>query len=241
MNQYTVITADIVRSREHQNSAGKIRNDLTELYQELDTAYPFTLLKGDEIQGVLSGFLPEQLPKTVRSLRFYLYPLKTRVGIGAGSINRERTTSNPWELNGEAFFRAREALDYLKEGALQRIYLKSGHQEIDLILNSLWLLMDLIQSGWTGPQWEATWTYEKAGTYKEAAKTLDIAFQNVEKRCRAANWKEFSRSEENMKQILKLITDGKLSTLKEERITIKEERITKKPEGKPESKPEGEK
>ena len=52
----------------------------------------------------------------------------------------------------------------------------------------MFTLYDVIQSRWTLPQWEGIMHYEAAGTYQEAAQRLGVAFQNVEKRCRAARW-----------------------------------------------------
>lgn len=201
-SEYTVITADVISSREIEDFTGRARERLIALNEEVESEYSFSLLRGDEIQGVLAGGLPTELPATVRLLRYFLYPFEVRIGVGAGLIAREEMTDNPWELTGEAFHRAREALNYLNKNDRQRTYVKSDQKKIDIIVNSLWLLMDVIQARWTEAQWEAIHVYEKEGTYRKASQKLDIALQNVEKRCSAASWKEFRQAEENMGQIL---------------------------------------
>ena len=211
MSKYTVITADIVSSREIEFEPTGIKDNLANLNQNIQVQYPFTLMRGDEIQGVLAGDLPAKLPRVVRNLRFFLYPCQLRVGIGTGSIQSDRNTDNPWELNGEAFYKARSALEQLEDEDEQNTLLRSEYKAKDKVFNSLWLLMDMIQSEWTDSQWEAIYAYEQEGTYRQAAAKLGIALQNVEKRCRAAGWQQFRRAETNMQEIIELFAEGQLS------------------------------
>ncbi|MFW6311484.1 MAG: SatD, partial [Nanoarchaeota archaeon] len=69
-----------------------------------------------------------------------------------------------------------------------------------------------LQSEWTDSQWEAIYYYEKKGTYKKAAEELNIAFQNVEKRCKAAKWKEIKFAEKSINKIIKnFVQEGDLA------------------------------
>jgi hypothetical protein len=208
MNTYTVITGDIINSRQHNLSSKQLQEKIGSLkYPDLMVT-PFKALKGDEIQGVIRGFLP--VPQILRRLRYCIYPYKVRLGIGVGKIEQGLDRGNSWEMNGPAFYRAREALNQLKDNNLNYNVTKinSGNQKLDLALNTILLLIDTLQSSWTDSQWEAVYYYEKLGTYKKAAEKLNIAFQNVEKRCNAANWRQIDLAERNIKKFIELQGDG---------------------------------
>lgn len=65
-----------------------------------------------------------------------------------------------------------------------------SNNQIDEAINTILFLIDTIQANWTEAQWEAIYYYEKLGTYKKAAEVLNIASQNVGKRCNAARWRK---------------------------------------------------
>jgi hypothetical protein len=156
---------------------------------------PFTLSRGDEIQGVLDGWL--RAPEIVRRLRFACRPLELRIGIGIG-IQEEPIEANPWEMDGPAFHRARAALDGAKSKKGPSTNVRTGSPELDEIINCIWLLIDMRQRKWTDKQWEAVQAYEKYATYEEASKNLKISLQNVQKRCRAADWPQLKAAEKTL-------------------------------------------
>lgn len=185
MSLFTVITADVIASRQQPVALADKEVALAGInHPDLLTA--FTVSRGDEVQAVVSRpVLPLDL---VRRLRFYCRPLSLRVGLGIGRITNGLEKKNSWDMNGPAFFRSRRALETLKNErrVFTRVY--TGDDDFDRLANALLVLMDAVQSGWTDAQWEAVTVYEEKGTYQEAAKILGIAYQNVEKRCRAARW-----------------------------------------------------
>ncbi|MEW6448126.1 MAG: SatD family protein [Bacillota bacterium] len=194
MRKVTVVTADIIQSR----SAGKYKESLVRKLSELQhpaLISPFTLSRGDEIQGVLDGWL--RAPEIVRQFRFACRPLELRIGIGTGT-QEEPIAANPWEMNGPAFHRARSALDAAKSKKGQLTSIRTGSPELDEIINCIWLLIDMRQSKWTDKQWEAVQAYEKYRTYEEASKKLGISLQNVQKRCRAADWPRLKAAEKTL-------------------------------------------
>ena len=100
-----------------------------------------------------------------------------------------------WEMNGPAFFRSRRALEEVKKERRAFTSLQTGDREFDRLAGALLLLIDTIASRWTDAQWEAVMTYEEKGVYHKAAEVLGIAYQNVEKRCRAARWWAVQKAE----------------------------------------------
>ena len=185
MELYTVLTADVIDSRRQETMVAAKKAQLHEL-TDASLVTPFTFSRGGELQAVVAGALCS--PALLRKLRYYCLPLQLRIGIGFGRITSGLGANNSWEMNGPAFHRARHALDELKRHRHWRTRLVSGDPGLDQMVNTLLNLYDVIQTRWTLDQWEGVMVYEATGSYQEAGQQLGIAFQNVEKRCRAARW-----------------------------------------------------
>lgn len=204
MEIYTVLTADVIDSRRQETVVAAKKAQLHEL-TDAALVTPFTFSRGDEIQAVVAGALSS--PALLRKLRYYCLPLELRIGIGIGRITSGLGASSSWEMNGPAFHRARQALEQLEENRHWRTRLVSGDPGLDQMVNTLLNLYDVIQSRWTLPQWEGVMVYEATGSYLEAGKQLGVAFQNVEKRCRAARWWALREAEAAFPLILTQYTD----------------------------------
>lgn len=204
---YAVITADIIHSRDHEDFSEKLKEKLNSFEREL-LVKPFSISRGDELQGVL-GFI-ETLPVLLRRLRYTVKPIELRIGVGIGDLdnNELETSKSSWDMTGNVFFDARAALDRVKEEKKTRTIIESGDKVIDLSLNTIFLLLDTIQNGWTDKQWEAIHVYEREGTFEKAAGHLNVSIQNVQKHCDSAKWRIVNLAEENMRDFLKEISDN---------------------------------
>ena len=197
MAKVTVLTADVVDSRRQDD----LRKFLVERLARITHPFletTFTMSRGDEIQGVCRGAL--EAPELARWLRYHCRPLILRLGIGIGVPPEEKAVSS-WDMSGEAFFRARAALERLKAGKSPRTLVVSGDEQVDAMANALFELMDATSSRWTAGQWEAVAAYERKGTYEAAGTVLGIALQNVEKRCRAARWPSVRTGEAALRRL----------------------------------------
>lgn len=201
MVKITVITADVIGSRDANLTQESMARKLRGL-RHPDIISPFTVSRGDELQGVLTGWLPH--PEIVRRLRWACLPLKLRIGIGLGIFQGE-LNPDPWKMSGQAFFRARQALDQIKSGREPATRLITGAAALNELANSGWLLMDTLLSGWTRGQWEAVTAYEEEGTYAAAGERLGVAAQNVQKRCKAARWNQIRRAERGLSSLGELM------------------------------------
>ncbi|UZQ83877.1 SatD family protein [Thermoanaerobacter sp. RKWS2] len=205
---YIVITGDIIGSRELL-AKGIKRENFVKAVEEVNKAcedcllVKFSLMRGDEIQGVVKQV--DFLPAVVRSLRYNFLPAGLRIGIGVGAISTD-IEENSWEMDGEAFYRAREALSLCDKNAITIV--KTGDLLIEEAANALFTLLDALQSKWTRAQWEAVMTYEKNGTYKKAAQILKVMPQNVAKRCYAARWQAVVKGEKAIVRLLKFVLEG---------------------------------
>jgi hypothetical protein len=194
MGKITVITADVIQSRKSGLDQAALTHSLREIAHPA-LLIPFAVSRGDEVQGVISGWM--SVPQMVRMLRWRCRPLQLRIGIGIGYYDG-RLGDDPWKLSGPSFFLARKALDGIAASKDPATRVATGEDGLDPLINSLWLLLDTLMSRWTPGQWEAVMTYEETGTYAAAAKVLDVAAQNVQKRCKAAHWHQIRQAEQGL-------------------------------------------
>lgn len=207
MRKITVLTADVIDSRKAGLDQDALTHSLNELAHPA-LLVPFAVSRGDEVQGIMSGWL--SAPQLVRMLRWQCRPHTLRIGIGIGYHDGPFEV-DPWKLSGPAFFRARKALESIaatKDPATRVVTEEDG---MDTLINSVWLLLDTLMSGWTPGQWEAVMTYEQAGTYDAAAKILGVAAQNVQTRCTAAHWQQIHQAEQSLPQVEGLLYHPKRS------------------------------
>ncbi|MDA8233237.1 MAG: SatD family protein [Clostridia bacterium] len=198
MRKITVITADIIDSRNHPNFEKSLSAKLAKLDHPAIIS-TFSISRGDEIQGITEGWLTA--PEIIRYLRYHCRPLKLRIGIGFGAIEDDEIEKSSWLMNGPPFYLARTALEEVQKLRDTLTLIKTGESEFDKFVNCIWLLIDTIQDRWTDEQWEAVHIYDSNGTYEEASKQLGISMQNVQKRCKAARWNQINQAEKILKEI----------------------------------------
>lgn len=200
MEVRAVITADIIDSSMNPNFEQRLKQKL-QMLNSPGLLTPFTLYRGDEIQAVCQQL--QTLPNIIRQLRYYSLPLKLRIGVGIGEIETKgSTTNNSWEMNGDAFFKARNALDKIKKDKKPKTKFATESEIFDLTGNIIYELVDNLVDNWTDAQWEAISILEKQGTYQRTANILNVSRQSVQKRCYAANWELVKNSESALVQLL---------------------------------------
>ena len=199
MHQYVVITADIIDSKTHQNFNKELAKSLSN-FQSPALLTPFTISRGDELQALVKNL--GVFPKILRDLRYQCRPYQLRIGVGLGKIEEFILGKSSWEMNGEVFHYARQALENLGKIKKPTTALFSGCAQLDLTFNTILSLTDTLIAGWTRDQWEAVQTYEAVGTYAKAAEKLDVSWQNIQKHCHAANWETIRDAEINTRVLL---------------------------------------
>src|SRR6056297_3315920 len=118
-----VITIDVIGSKKEKRFNQVIREKLSNLNP---ASYEFApaLSRGDEIQCVVAQ--GENPFSVIREIRFILLPIKLKIGIGIGEIEIPSQVRDSWDLSGEAFFKARKALEHLSGSDETRVELHSG-------------------------------------------------------------------------------------------------------------------
>src|SRR5215471_11650527 len=114
---YAVLIADVIGSRAQRRLRKHLgatlalasRRHLRRKFIRL----PYSVTAGDEFQTVSADL--RSLPQLILDLRVLLQPLSLRIGIGIGRI-ADRIEPPVNRLSGEAFQRARAAIDTIKFG-----------------------------------------------------------------------------------------------------------------------------
>ena len=221
-NVFAVITIDVIDSKKSnkeikdfliENNIHTDEKDLISVFLEYKSQECSFVLeseelirtkvcssRGDEIQVLCSNI--KNIPEVTRKLRYYFRPLNLRVGIGIGEISTE-INQNSWDMNGEAFFRAREALDQVKkEDKMRMTYIISPDKKLDFIANSMYMLMDSIIGEWTISKWESVHAYERYNNYEQAGNYLNKTRQAVSNSCKIAHFEKIKQCEKDIKALI---------------------------------------
>ena len=214
----SVVTCDIVRSRKYSTEQRKqvdailkrAFNTLRRSYKEaIHTPLSFNVIQGDEFQ-----FVVDKPERSYEMLVFYRAlvalsdlspPVSFRASVGIGEIAVENRRDS-YAQDGTAFHRSRlgiEKFETQKGRGRRRSKIITGDAGLDQTLDIVLMYQDLLEERWTRAQWEAVrWRFQLP-TYEDIAKQIGIAYQNVQKRLKAAKWDEFGRGLEFVEKSLK--------------------------------------
>ncbi len=153
-----------------------------------------SVLRGDEIQAVL---LPDAPALTI--LTYLRAQLATRArpiqalyaGLGHGEISKLHPR-NPFESDGPAFHRARQALDSLKSRKHGRTLTAwiTSIPSFDEGATAMLPLLDGYFSRWSREQWQAVAHQLRGATMRSIGEVLGVTAQAVNKRLVIARWNE---------------------------------------------------
>jgi hypothetical protein len=163
----------------------------------------FKVVQGDEFQFVLSdparAYEILVFYRAVAAMTEVKPALSFRASIGVGTLSVSQGQS-PYAMDGEAFHRSREGLELFnrnrsrKPGAPRRhTRIRTGRTEDDGFFDLVLMYQDMLEASWTLAQWEAVRWILELETYEQIAARIGIKYQNVQKRLRAANWRQFHR------------------------------------------------
>lgn len=185
---YFIVTGDLIASREIPNRA-QIQKDLQKTLEDINNRFaknivcPFVIGWGDAFQGALVSL--SGLYDIIESFENQL-TIKFRCGIGIGEISTDFKL-NPLEMDGPAFHASQFALAEAKKNQ-NFVWIKSERGQFDMIINTLWLLLSTIKSGWTERQCEVIQLRRLSLTYVEIGRKLGITKQAVYNILKSAQW-----------------------------------------------------
>jgi hypothetical protein len=171
-------------------------------------AAPYAVTAWDEFQGLTAAV--GSAPLAVWSLITAFYPLHLRIGIGIGAVKTELANDAPLNqaATGEAFFRARAALDLVRHGRDPRYDPSSqadtGERTVDLFLNTTLHLLDALVARATPLQWEVILEYERVGRQDRVAAKLGKAESTVSRALKRAYYWQMIEAVTSMSEYLEL-------------------------------------
>jgi hypothetical protein len=189
---YYVVTCDLIQSKKLLNRS-KIQQEIKNALNFVNTQYSkqllcsFVIVWGDSFQGALKslrGFY--EIIETFEEL----ISVDFRCGIGIGKITTEFST-NVLEMDGPAFYRSKSALE-IAEKDHRSIWLQSGNNHFDIMVNTVLLLLNTLKMRWTVHQKEIISLRRKGQKYKEIGKRKGISKQAVNKALKTARWTDAS-------------------------------------------------
>lgn len=149
----------LTQRREIQENLGIILQEINEGF-EADIAAKFLITLGDEFQGLL--FDGRSLLKIIEKIKISLYPVTFRFGIGMGRITTDIYPEMALVADGPAFYRARSAIELLKENESKKKAVLSDlsfrfeekNSTTERLLNTAFTLLYSLEQTWTDRQRE---------------------------------------------------------------------------------------
>ncbi len=205
---YIVITLDIKNSRDKRteelkqidNAISKINSNFKEiLFKAISKS------RGDEYQCVLKLDSIKSLFYLLREIKKNIQnelKVEYRMGIGIGNIYSEGIVSeNTWDLNGEAFYYARNALEEAqevrkKETNYDTIFKIENFDSspyninfpFDKEITQIYYSINLITKQWNEDTWQIISLLEKGKTQDEISKKLDQKRTNITNKIGRSHW-----------------------------------------------------
>lgn len=219
IQSFVAVIGDMKDSRHLENRKEvqvrlqRILNRLNEKYKD-DIVSRFLITLGDEFQGLLSS--GKDILDMVNEIRMEMYPVRLRFGIGFGQITTDIRTEMALGADGPGYYRAREAVELLKErekknrSVLSELCLKMDetHRDKEILLNTVFDLMYVVESGWTDRQREVIWDMLLHGDGQQnTAGRLGITQSTVQKTLAAGSYYTYESALKNVSEILGDIQD----------------------------------
>jgi hypothetical protein len=205
---YTVITTDVVDSREIESFPLKLDRKLTQvsrlhLKKKLILS-PYTITAWDEFEVILDD--PKYAPRVILDLRRLLFPFQLRIAVGMGTASGAHKNPINIHAGGEAFQRAREAADRLKSKYSKFRLLtefESGKEMFDTIANTIYRLQDSLLQAITEKQWAAINMQMETGRQESTAKRLNLDISTVSRNLKRGYYWHLVETTDAMERIVK--------------------------------------
>lgn len=214
IHSFAAVIGDIKDSR-HLENRKEVQVHLQEILDRLNEKYKdhivskFLITLGDEFQGLLCG--GEHILDMVNEIRMEMYPVQLRFGIGFGQITTDIKSEMALGADGPGYYRAREAVELLKEREKKNrpvlaelcLRLDEKDQEKEVLLNTVFDLMYVVESGWTERQRETIWDMLLYGDGQQnTARRLSISQPTVQKALAAGSYYTYENALKNASKIL---------------------------------------
>jgi hypothetical protein len=204
---YAAITCDIVGSRQIEEFRRKRDQKLrriSKLHVEKKLILSeYAITAWDEFEGILSR--PTNLPGVIVDLRRHFHPFELWIGIGIGQVTEPHKKPVNVFAGGEAFERAREAMNKLKPKRSKTGVLTSfvtGNEMFDLIGDTVYQLHDSLLQSISNKQWETINVLMETSGQELAAKKLGLNKSTISRNLRRGFWWQIQETQVAMERII---------------------------------------
>ena len=210
---YFAVIGDIVDSKSIKDRSG-FQKKLAEVLEQINMDFSstiaanFIITLGDEFQGLLTS--PQHLLDILSRIKFRLFPVKVRFGIGAGMIETEINREMAIGADGPAYHHARSAINDIKTGEKGKMSTSMDTKigaELDSaildLVNSNLCLCTFIESKWTSKQRiliEEDMLSDQS--QREIASKFNLAQSSVQRRFKNAGYYDYLYARKTIHKIL---------------------------------------
>jgi len=196
---YAVVIADVTESRSRADFRGLLGRKLAAVSKRHLRSkliqLPYSVTAGDEFQTV-SRDLPS-IPAVLLDLRRALRPWSLRIGVGFGRIS-DRIQPPVNRLGGEAFQRARSAIENVKQSSLFKFDVltafESPSTSFNTTINLIYGLHDTLVLKITEKQWETIEEFLDRPTLEQTAKRLKLDASTVSRNLKRGYYWQLSET-----------------------------------------------
>lgn len=165
---------------------------------------PYAVTAWDEFQVILST--PVYSPRVILDLRRLFFPLQLWIAVGMGTASGTHREPVNVHAGGEAFERARLAMDQLKSGSTKYRVLtcfESGDERFDTIANTVYHLQDSLLEGTTEKQWATINMQVETGRQDLTARRLKLNISTISRNLKRGYYWHLVETVDAMERILK--------------------------------------
>src|SRR6202162_3052716 len=204
---YAVITCDIVGSR-HIEEFRRRRDQKLRYIAKLHMAEKWILSEyaitaWDEFEGILSR--PTKIPTVILDLWRHFYPFELWIGIGIGQVSEPHRKPVNVFAGGEAFERAREAINQLKAKRSKTDILTSfvtGNETFSLIANTVYHLHDTLLKSISTKQWQTINVHMEKNRQDITARKVWLNESTVSRNLRRGFWWQIQETRQAMERVI---------------------------------------
>jgi len=214
---YCAVIGDIIRSKEIKKRMAT-QNKLEKALQKINRKYGsciasnFAITMGDEFQGLLKDI--GNLISIIEIIKFELYPVKIRFGVGIGQIYTKINKNIPLGADGPAYHNARKMIEDIRKiekskmrHALDiKIYSDNELSNIDLINVSL-SLCSFMESKWTRRQREIIYEFlMHEDNQSSIAERLGVTQSTIQRSLKSSGFYNYLYARKEIQKYINKIT-----------------------------------
>ena len=212
---YFAIIGNLIHSKDIadlQRAEAKLKavfDEVNEMYAS-EIALHFSLTTGKEFQGLLSDSF--RILEIIDRIRIKMEPVDIQFGIGIGDIAGKIDSLLSEELDGPAFWNAREAIIKLNQsddyGNTKILIMSDENKHITRIMNENLRLCDYIESRWRETQKEVVefsilnFGYDLKVKQTDLARMLNLSTQALNQRIQSSGYYNFIRARKEISEII---------------------------------------